>query len=374
MANGYFERGEVYWVRMDTGFGYEQGVGRPGVVLSCDKQNTTAGQITVAFCSKQPQKSWCAVTEATGQTSYIICSQINTVDKTRLGKCIGMLNSTELKELDDVLEEYFDLGYVDDTAIKEKESEIADLKLVIEEAKTEAAGVRVEVAKRDEEIAALKMEIEMWQKCYGRCMDMLVDVKVNADVQRRTAAPVAPVVGTAAALILEPPVEEPKQPEPPVDPVVEEQPEKLDINSCTATALKKIGFSLALARKIVEGRPFSSVEDIKRVNGLKSSMFKILEPKLCCVPVKPVVEEAPPVEEVPEPVVKQEPDPGFEKLNINTATAKELHEICGFSSTSAYSITGYRNKNGLFQSIEDLLKVKHVSKVGFERCKHLLEV
>lgn len=383
MANGYFERGEIYWVRMDTGFGFEQGVGRPGVILSCDKQNNSQGAVTVAFCSKQPQKCWEVEIEATGVTSYVKCSQINTVDKTRLGKCIGVLNSAEMKALEDVLEDFFDLGYVDETALKEKESEIAGLNLLVSEARAETATVKAEIGKRDEEIAALKMEIEMWQKCYGRCMDMLVDTKVAADLSRRTAAPKVVEVKPPVE-----PVEEPKQPEPPKEEpklAVPEQETRLDINSCTATALKKIGFSLALARKIVESRPFSSVEDLKRINGLKSSHYRIVEPKLCCVPVKVVVEEAPTVEEVPEqPEVTVVGEPKGKKpkvvwdgvkVNINKVeTITELMRRTGLCQRTASEIIRHREMFGDYERVEDLMNLQSFGKIAMNRYGHMLEV
>lgn len=382
MANGYFERGEVYKVRMDYGVGAEEGAFRPGLIVSNTKMNGGSGMVLVAYLSRKSigrvRTDFDVQVEATGITSYVLCNQIAGVDKSRLMGYMGKLNLVEQKSVDDVLENIFDLGYVDEAAIKAKESEIADLNLVISEAKAEVAGVRAEVAKRDDEIASLKMEIEMWQKCYGRCMDMLVDTKVNSDLSRRVAPAepkivepkmVEPKVGTAAAMIPDLRPEPPKQPEPPVE--QSEEPERLDVNSCTATALKKIGFSLAMARKIVEGRPFSSVEDLKRVNGLKTSQFRIMAPKLCCVPVKEV--EQPEVTVV-EPVVEQERDPGFEKVNINTAKAVELRDICGFPATAAYSITGYRKKNGPFQCVDDLLKVSNVSKKAVARCRDMLEV
>ena len=361
MANGYFERGEIYWVKMGTGVGVEMNVTRPGLIVSCDKLNTTSDAAIVAFLTTKEQRSggWCVgPTMATGRESWVKCDQIQLVDKTRFTKYLGTVTPGEMREVEDGLENLFDLGYVDSEALAAKDREIADRDLLVNEARAEVAGVTAEIAKRDEEIAALKMEIEMWQKCYGRCMDMLVDVKVNADVLRRTAVKEPPVVVEEPVV-----VEPPKQPEPPV--VEEQKDERLDVNSCTATALKKIGFSLAIARKIVESRPFSSVDDIKRVNGLKSSLFRVVEPKLCCVPVK--------VEEVPEPV-KQEADPVFEKLNLNTATAMELHKVCGMPQTTAYSVTGYRNKNGPFQSIEDLLKVKQVAKSKLPQYREFLEV
>lgn len=348
MANGYFERGEIYWVRMDSGFGYEQGVGRPGVILSCDKHNTSANTLTIAFCSKQPQRAWEIETEATGCTSYVKVGQIQTVDKSRLGKCIGILNSAEMKELEDVLEDYFDLGYVDDAALKSKDDEIADRDTLIEDLKIEVAGVKAEIGKRDDEIASLKMEVEMWQKCYGRCMDMLVDMKVNGDVSRRVVAPVA---------VVETPVVEPVE-----EPVaVEVEKTRLDINSCTATALKKIGFSLAMARKIVESRPFNSVEDLKRVNGLKATVYRIMEPKLCC---KPVV-----VTEVPEEPVVEAP-----KVNVNTASAKELSEALGLCMNVCYAITGKRKREGLFTSLEQIIVPNRFTEGMLEKHRDKLEV
>ena len=363
MANGYFERGEIYWIRMDNGFGGEQGVGRPGLVLSENSVNTKCSTVTIAFMSTKhhPSNPFYLPVEATGITSYVVLNQIMTYDKVRIGKYMGMLNSAEQKTIDDALENLFDLGYVDEVALKAKDAEIADRDVLIGDLRTEMAGAVAEIAKRNEEIASLKMEIEIWQKCYGRCMDMLVDTKVNSDLSRRVAPAepklVEPKVGTAASMIPDLRPEPPKVEEPPVE--EPEQEERLDVNSCTATALKKIGFSLAMARKIVESRPFSSVEDLKRVNGLKTSQFRILAPKLCCVPVKEV--EQPEVTVV-EPVVEQERDPGFEKVNINTAKAVELRDICGFPATAAYSITGYRKKNGPFQCVDDLLNVSTVSK------------
>lgn len=444
MANGYFERGEIYWIRMDNGFGGEQGVGRPGLVLSENSVNTKCSTVTIAFMSTKhhPSNPFYLPVEATGITSYVVLNQIMTYDKVRIGKYMGMLNSAEQKTIDDALENLFDLGYVDEVALKAKDAEIADRDVLIGDLRTEMAGAVAEIAKRNEEIASLKMEIEMWQKCYGRCMDMLVDTKVNSDLSRRVvpAEPkivepkmVEPKVGTAAAMIPDLTPDLPKQPEEPVlekkvelngctetdlrkcgcteaqarciknycpytkvedllctpgvtralfdilkDKVYCEPPiqdDRLDINSCTATALKKIGFSLAMARKIVESRPFSSVEDLKRVNGLKTSQFRIMAPKLCCVPVKEVEQpEVTVVEPVVEPVVEQERDPGFEKVNINTAKAVELRDICGFPATAAYSITGYRKKNGPFQCVDDLLKVSNVSKKAVARCRDMLEV
>lgn len=371
MANGYFERGEVYGVRMDSGFGSEQGYYRPAVILSNNHANETSPTVNVAFTTTKCKPIGVNVeVMATGRPSWVLCNQIATVDKARFGTMMGVLNSAEQKAVDDALEKVFDLGYVDEAALKEKESEIAGLNLLVSEAKAEVAVACAEVAKRDEEIASLKMEIEMWQKCYGRCMDMLVDTKVNGDLSRRTVTP--PVVGTAAHMVPDLRPEPPKEPElPPVE------DNRLDINSCTATALKKIGFSLAMARKIVESRPFKSVEDLKRVSGLKTSQFRIMAPKLCCNPV--VVAEEPPVEVKVDEPPKQEKKPKVVwdgvKVNINTVdTISRLMERTGMCQRTASEIIGHRKQFGNYEKVDDLLSLKSFGGIAMKRYGHMLEV
>lgn len=378
MADGYFERGEVYWVKMGSGVGCEMNVTRPGLIVSINELNNSSECVLIVFLTtKEHRTSWNKVTTfATGRESWVLCDQIQTVDKTRLTKYLGTLTYSEMKAVEDSLEKVFDLGYIDETVVKAKDVEIADRDVVIGDLKTEVAGVRAEIGKKDEEIASLKMEIEMWQKCYGRCMDMLVDTKVSADLKRRTV--VEPKVGTAVPVapvkIVDP--EEPvivpkKQPEEPKQPV-EEPENRLDINSCTATALKKAGFSLSMARKIVEGRPYERVEDLKKLNGLKATLYNVLESKLCCVPV--VVEQPEPEKKVAGTPKLVEPDPGYERVNVNTATAKELHEVLGLCMATCYSITGRRKKVGPYEKLDDLLGVANITPTSLERLGHLMEV
>jgi DNA uptake protein ComE-like DNA-binding protein len=222
------------------------------------------------------------------------------------------------------------------------------------------------------------MEIEMWQKCYGRCMDMLVDVKVSGDVARRTAKVEEPVKVVEAA---------PKQPEPPKNPEPEKD-NRLDVNSCTATALKKIGFSLGMARKIVAARPFKNLEDLKRINGLKATQYRVMEPKLCC---KPAIESAlvekdlghEPESVVEEPVVNEEPvvevAPVVEaapvvKVNVNTASAKEIAAGLGVCVATGYSIVGWRKKNRPYEKLEDLLSVTNIGPGSLQKWGHLVEI
>ena len=55
------------------------------------------------------------------------------------------------------------------------------------------------------------------------------------------------------------------------------------------------------------------------------------------------------------------------KVNINTASAKEIATVVGCGLTSAYSITGYRRKNGDYVCLEELRDVKNLPKSFLEQ-------
>lgn len=50
------------------------------------------------------------------------------------------------------------------------------------------------------------------------------------------------------------------------------------------------------------------------------------------------------------------------QVNINKASAKELAALKGIGDGLATAIVDYRTKNGPFQKVEDLLKVKGIGK------------
>lgn len=58
-----------------------------------------------------------------------------------------------------------------------------------------------------------------------------------------------------------------------------------------------------------------------------------------------------------------------EKVNINKASEAELISV-GFTSSQAPSVITYRQENGLFEAIEDILNVKGVGKATFEKVKN----
>ena len=64
----------------------------------------------------------------------------------------------------------------------------------------------------------------------------------------------------------------------------------------------------------------------------------------------------------------------IEKININQADAKALTTLKGIGKDRAVKIIEYREKNGPFMKIEDLMKVKGIGKKIFEQNKNVLSV
>ena len=64
----------------------------------------------------------------------------------------------------------------------------------------------------------------------------------------------------------------------------------------------------------------------------------------------------------------------MEKIDINKADAKTLTTLKGIGKDRAVKIIEYREKNGPFEKIEDLMKVKGIGKKIFEQNKNILSV
>lgn len=61
------------------------------------------------------------------------------------------------------------------------------------------------------------------------------------------------------------------------------------------------------------------------------------------------------------------------QLNINTATIEELQLLPGIGQATAQNILDYREANGPFTSVEDIIKVKGVGDRKLEQLRHYLK-
>jgi competence protein ComEA len=75
----------------------------------------------------------------------------------------------------------------------------------------------------------------------------------------------------------------------------------------------------------------------------------------------------------PSPPAKASASPSA-PVNLNTATQAQLETLPGIGAKAAQRILEYRQKNGSFKKIEDLMNVKGIGEKSFLKLKPLLTV
>lgn len=63
-----------------------------------------------------------------------------------------------------------------------------------------------------------------------------------------------------------------------------------------------------------------------------------------------------------------------DRINLNTATKSELKSLNGIGDVLAERIIEYRNKNGMFENIEDIKKVTGIGQKKFDGFKNYIKV
>ena len=97
-------RGDVYYADLSPVVGSEQGVVRPVVVVQNDKGNRYSKTIIVAPISKKMSKPPIPThvifsDDSLSYVSMILCEQLRTIDKKRLGQWICTLDEKTLEKI-----------------------------------------------------------------------------------------------------------------------------------------------------------------------------------------------------------------------------------------------------------------------------------
>lgn len=98
-------RGDVYYADLSPVVGSEQGGVRPVVVVQNDKGNRYSKTIIIAPISKKMSKppipTHVVFSDASlSYVSMILCEQLRTIDKKRLGQWICTLDSKTIEKID----------------------------------------------------------------------------------------------------------------------------------------------------------------------------------------------------------------------------------------------------------------------------------
>ncbi len=108
------KRGDVYYADLSPVIGSEQGGVRPVVVVQNDKGNKYSKTVIIAPISKKMSKPPIPThvvfsADSLSYVSMILCEQIRTIDKKRLGQWICTLDQETVEKINRALRVSFDL-------------------------------------------------------------------------------------------------------------------------------------------------------------------------------------------------------------------------------------------------------------------------
>ncbi|HMK65242.1 MAG TPA: helix-hairpin-helix domain-containing protein [Thermodesulfobacteriota bacterium] len=159
----------------------------------------------------------------------------------------------------------------------------------------------------------------------------------------------------------------------------------VDLNTASQKDLEAIkGVGPATAKKIIAGRPYKTMEDLKKA-GLSEKAIESIKPFVIIGTASPAVEEKKPAapaakQASPTATEKEKPKapaakastklaPG-QKVNLNTATKEELDALPEIGAVKAQAIIDGRP----YKTIEDVMKVKGIKEGTFNKIKDSITV
>lgn len=173
------KRGEIYYISIGSiaETGSEQRAGRPAVIVSNDHLNDASSVVEVVYLTTQdkPDLKTHVTVRGTGRTSTVLCEQICSVSKKRIGEYAGECTADEMERIDIALMESLDLEYKDDEGYGDcEEPEGYDYEEVDAETDEDEPILPIEVAR---ELIRLEAERDTYKELYESLLTKMMIYK-----------------------------------------------------------------------------------------------------------------------------------------------------------------------------------------------------
>ena len=113
---------------------------------------------------------------------------------------------------------------------------------------------------------------------------------------------------------------------------------------------------------VYELPPYSSLEDLLEVSGVTD------ESDLSVINDQSILKDKDKI------IIPKYEDTIHQKISINTATKEDLILLPGVGESIANRIIEYRNTNGFYQELEDIMNVSGIGKSKFEKMKEYISL
>ena len=111
------KRGEIYYAEFSPVIGSEQDGNRPAVILQNDKGNLYSRTTIIAAITSELDKAHLPThviftADCMDKTSMVLLEQIRTIDKSRLGNYVGVMDDRTMRRIDQAIAVSFGIEYL----------------------------------------------------------------------------------------------------------------------------------------------------------------------------------------------------------------------------------------------------------------------